>query len=170
MTDIEDIVGRLARVLVIGAVAGAVAGLLAGCATGKQVREERVARDSVVVIYRTVLRDSVRLRDSVVVREKVKLRDSVVMRVDAMTGAVVGRDSWHWTETNNDKREVKEQEKRAFGTDSVASVATKRDERVVVTEKGKEGGTAENTHYWRTLLMGMVTGIVVLAGVWRGRS
>ena len=141
--------------------------VLCSCSTTKTVARVTV-RDSVEVRYRTVQRDSVVVRDSVRWVTRTAVRDSVVVRVDAATGKVVGRDSWHWRDTDNDRSHVSAVRESAEKGDSLTSTAVLRRDSVVVPMKGKNSSTGRKTGLYG-FLWGMCCGIGVCAA-WKWRK
>ena len=101
---------------------------LMGCrCTAAAYGTQRTTKDSTVVRYRTVTRDSVRTRDSVVVSYNVRTRDSVVLRVDASTGEVVGRDTWHWRDNEASREHFGDTQRTASKEDSLSSASVRTD-------------------------------------------
>lgn len=88
---------------------------------------QRTIRDSVVVKYKTVLRDSLRIKDSTVVSFSTVQRDSVVLRVDASTGEVVGRDTWHWRDNEASREHFGDTQRTASKEDSLSSASVRTD-------------------------------------------
>ena len=140
--------------------------LLCSCSTAKTAARVR-EMDSVSVKYRTVMRDSVVVRDSVRWVTRTAIRDSVVVRVDAATGTVVGRDSWHWRDTDNSRSQVSAVRESAEKGDSLTSTAVLRRDSVVVPMKGKNGSEGRKTG-WKWFLWGIGCGIGVCAA-WKWR-
>lgn len=102
--------------------------LLTSCrSTTMAYGTQRTTKDSTVVRYRTVTRDSVRTRDSVVVSYNVRTRDSVVLRVDASTGEVVGRDTWHWRDNEASREHFGDTQRTASKEDSLSSASVRTD-------------------------------------------
>lgn len=144
--------------------------MLFGCATAKQRPTERSAmKDSVGYVYKTVVRDSVRMRDSVRWVIRTAIRDSVVVRVDARTGDVVGKDSWHWRDTDNSRDHFADVRKMVSGRDSVVFKAVRKDSVTVVPQAGNSGAEQKETHYWRTFGIGVTAGLLI-AFVWKYRK
>lgn len=141
--------------------------LLCSCSTAKTVARVSV-RDSVEVRYRTVQRDSVVVRDSVRWVTRTAIRDSVVVRVDAATGNVIGRDSWHWRDTDNDRDHIADVRKTMNNSDSLSYTATLRRDSVVIPpkqEKASEGRKSGTTWF----LWGMGCGLL-MSLVWKYRK
>lgn len=88
---------------------------------------QRTIRDSVVVKYKTVLRDSLRIKDSTVVSFFTVQRDSVVLRVDAETGRVVGKDTWHWRDNEASREHFGDTQRTASKEDSLSSASVRTD-------------------------------------------
>lgn len=104
------------------------AALMTGCrCTAAAYGTQRTTKDSVAVRYRTVMRDSVRIKDSTVVSYSLRLRDSVVLRVDAQTGKVVGRDTWHWRDNDASREHFGGVERATSKGDSLSSVSVRTD-------------------------------------------
>ena len=140
--------------------------LLCSCSTAKTAARVR-EMDSVMVRWKTVRKDSVVVRDSVRWVTRTAVRDSVVVRVDAATGEVVGRDSWHWRESDNDRSQVSAIKETAKNGDSLTSTAVLRRDSVVVPLKTKNGSEGRKTG-WKWFLWGIGCGIGVCA-VWKWR-
>lgn len=141
--------------------------LLCSCSTAKTVARVTV-KDSVEVRYRTVQRDSVVVRDSVRWVTRTAIRDSVVVRVDAGTGDVIGKDSWHWRDTDNDKERFADVRKTMNNSDSLTYTATLRKDSVVTPlkqEKASEGRKSGITWF----LWGMGCGLLISA-MWKYRK
>lgn len=101
---------------------------LTGCrCTAAAYGTQRTTKDSVAVRYRTVMRDSVRIKDSTVVSYSLRQRDSVVLRVDAETGKVVGRDTWHWRDNEASREHFGSVERATSKGDSLSSVSVRTD-------------------------------------------
>lgn len=141
--------------------------LLCSCSTAKTAAKVSV-KDSVSVKYQTVKKDSVVVRDSVRWVTRTAVRDSVVVRVDAATGAVVGKDTWHWRESDNDRSQVSAIKETAENGDSLTSTAVLRHDSVVVPLKGKNGSEGRKSG-WKWFLWGIGCGIGVCA-VWKWRK
>lgn len=102
--------------------------LMTGCrSTAAAYGTQRTTKDSVAVRYRTVMRDSVRIKDSTVVSYSLRQRDSVVLRVDAQTGKVVGRDTWHWRDNDASREHFGGVERATSKGDSLSSVSMRTD-------------------------------------------
>ena len=140
--------------------------LLCSCSTAKTAARVR-EMDSVAVKYQTVRKDSVVVRDSVRWVTRTAIRDSVVVRVDAATGEVVGRDSWHWRDTDNSRAHVSAVRESAEKGDSLVSEAVLRRDSMVVPLKTKNGSEGRKTG-WKWFLWGIGCGIGVCA-VWKWR-
>lgn len=108
--------------------------LLTSCSTSRTV-ENRAIKDSIIYTYKTLYRDSVRIKDSTRITTKVVTRDSVVLKVDSETGKVVGKDSWHWTDTNTDRDHVRDNVQKTDRMDSVARTAIKKDSATIIHHK-----------------------------------
>ena len=141
--------------------------LLSGCSTARESVKVK-EKDSVSVKYQTVRKDSVVVRDSVRWVTRTAIRDSVVVRVDAATGEVVGRDSWHWRESDNDRLQVSAVRESAEKGDSLTSTAVLRRDSVVVPLRGKNGSEGRKSG-WKWFLWGMCCGIGVCAA-WKWRK
>lgn len=141
--------------------------LLCSCSTAKTAAMVR-EKDSVAVKYQTVRKDSVVVRDSVRWMTRTAVRDSVVVRVDAATGAVVGKDTWHWRDTDNSRSQVSAVRKSAEKGDSLTSTAVLRRDSVVVPLRGKNGSEGRKSG-WKWFLWGMCCGIGVCAA-WKWRK
>lgn len=151
---------------------------LMGCrSTTAAYGTQRTIRDSVVVKYKTVLRDSLRIKDSTVVSYSTVQRDSVVLRVDAETGRVVGKDTWHWRDTNTDRDHVAEVGRMVSKADSVAygrvktdSVATTRvvNKKAAETNETKKNGGKPWRRLLRSYVAGLLTGGILLL-LWKYR-
>ena len=152
---------------VFGLVMGLLVIVMSGCSAARgsvKVRE----KDSVSVKYQTVRKDSVVVRDSVRWVTRTAVRDSVVVRVDAATGEVVGRDSWHWRESDNDRSQVSAIKETAKNGESLTSTAVLRRDSVVVPLRGKNGSEGRKSG-WKWFLWGMCCGIGVCAA-WKWRK
>lgn len=102
--------------------------LMTGCrCTAAAYGTQRTTKDSVAIRYRTVLKDSVRMKDSTVVSYNVRTRDSVVLRVDASTGEVVGRDTWHWRDNEASREHFGDTQRAASKEDSLSSASVRTD-------------------------------------------
>lgn len=102
--------------------------LMTGCrCTAAAYGTQRTTKDSVAIRYRTVMRDSVRIKDSTVVSYSLRQRDSVVLRVDAQTGKVVGRDTWHWRDNEASREHFGSVERATSKGDSLSLVSVRTD-------------------------------------------
>lgn len=102
--------------------------LMTGCrSTAAAYGTQRTTKDSVAIRYRTVMRDSVRIKDSTVVSYSLRQRDSVVLRVDAQTGKVVGRDTWHWRDNDASLEHFGGVERATSKGDSLSSLSVRTD-------------------------------------------
>ena len=141
--------------------------LLCSCSTAKTAARVR-EKDSVAVKYRTVRKDSVVVRDSVRWVTRTAIRDSVVVRVDAATGKVVGRDSWHWRDTDNDKERFADVRKTMNNSDSLTYTATLRKDSVVTPlRQGKVSEGRKSGFVW--FLWGMGCGML-MSVMWKYRK
>lgn len=141
--------------------------LLCSCSTTKTVARVAV-RDSVEVRYRTVQRDSVVVRDSVRWVTRTALRDSVVVRVDAATGDVIGKDSWHWRDTDNDRDHFADVRKMVENSDSLRYTGILQRDSVVIPlkqEKASDGRKSGITWF----LWGMGCGML-MSVMWKYRK
>ena len=137
------------RKSVFGLVMGLLVIVMSGCSAARESVKVR-EKDSVSVKYRTVT------------------RDSVVVRVDAATGEVVGKDTWHWRDTDNDRSQVSAIKETAKNGDSLTSTAVLRRDSVVVPLRGKNGSEGQKSG-WKWFLWGMCCGIGVCAA-WKWRK
>ena len=114
--------------VIVICVAAMGAALMTGCrCTAAAYGTQRTTKDSVAVRYRTVMRDSVRIKDSTVVSYSLRLRDSVVLKVDAQTGKVVGRDTWHWRDNEANWEHFGGVERATSKGDTLSPVSTRTD-------------------------------------------
>lgn len=144
-----------------------VALLLCSCSTTKTVARVAV-RDSVEVRHLTVQRDSVVVRDSVRWVTRTAIRDSVVVRVDAATGDVIGKDSWHWRDTDNSRERVADVRKTMDNSDSLRYTGIfKRDSVVVPLKQGKVSEGRKSGFVW--FLWGMGCGML-MSVMWKYRK
>lgn len=163
-----DDLRRIIRDLLVFALITFAIALLGGCSSSRGVTARSVT-DSVVMRYKTSTRDSVRIRDSVRWVTRTAIRDSVVLRVDAATGDVVGKDSWHWRDTDNNRDHFADVRKMVSGTESVAFKAVRKDSVTVAPQAGNNGAEQKETHYWRTWWLGMLAGFA-LSFMWKYRK
>lgn len=142
--------------------------LLTSCSTSRTV-ENRTVKDSVVYAYKTLYRDSVRIRDSVRVMTKTVTRDSVVLRVDSETGKVVGKDSWHWNDTNTDRDHIRDNTRKTDKADSVAHTEIKKNSAIVVRKNDDKATETQNNalnfkQKVKYVLSGVIIGILLSLG------
>lgn len=136
--------------------------LLTSCRSTQVVSDtQHTTRDSVIYTYKTVLRDSIRIKDSTVVSFSTVQRDSVVLRVDSQTGNVVGKDTWHWRDTNTDRDHVAEVGKMVSKADSVGTERIKKDSAVIISKAKDKETEVKKTHYWKTWWIGVLCGISI---------
>ena len=120
-------------------IAAMVVMLMAGCrSTAAAYGTQRTTKDSTVIRYRTVTRDSVRRKDSTVVSYNVRMRDSVVLRVDAATGKVVGRDTWHWRDNEANREHFGDTQRTASKEDTLTSASVRTDSVRVAVPVGRK--------------------------------
>lgn len=141
--------------------------LICGCASHKVAVRSDV-RDSVVIKRMTVLRDSVVVRDSVKWVTRTAIRDSVVVRVDAATGKVVGRDSWHWRDTDKSRYHIADVRKMVNNSDSLSYTATLHRDSVVVPLRQEKASKGQKSGFvW--FLWGMGCGML-MSVMWKFRK
>ena len=88
-------------------------------------------------------------------------RDSVVLRVDSHTGNVVGKDTWHWRDTNKDRDHVTDAGRMVSKADSVASERVKTDSANIAKTVREKPTEVKKTHYWKTWWFGVLCGISI---------
>lgn len=142
--------------------------LLTSCSTGRTV-ESRAVKDSIVYTYKTLYRDSVRIKDSTRIATKVVTRDSVVLKIDSETGKVVGKDSWHWNDTNTDRDHIRDNVQKTDEVDSVVHTAIKKDSAIVIHKNDNKATEARSNapifkQKIKYVLSGVVIGILLSLG------